>query len=876
MKEDSISQNNFSTHSISNFKAFKDLQGIEIAPITLIYGQNSGGKSTFIQSILALSQSRDSIPKAEIKFSGNNINVGTFETIQHRPSKGNNEIIFISSTKSSLKKKKSHFYIDAFDPIRNAKIRYEISSSFDASKGQIKRIKLLFDGYLEGYFLDFEISRDSRIRQSIRENKNLIFNLSKDSFKQLSAINKKVYERLIKSFQSISNSTKESICFIDIGIRDESNIFKKNKNFSFRFKEKFIDSNKDQKDIWYLQLINMLRFAAIEANGWIGDDGSNLFFVDFNNVLDKNKKKYLPFIKNLGNQIMNFHFDQIIKENFRLDCELNKKEDILYEDPTGQRNTEIISINDIEIRYFLKSQKKLNLSFSQLKHEFLNYFLASQTTNRKNKYQLPYIDFLKKMQKFASEIPLISDQKKTYWNSFKTSIDNAQKIGNGYQVSLTLEEFSLKALRDVKDKCRLIIEEIFSIFDNLKFDRYHQQRSIVDDYFKVLDETEKIIDDTFKSLDEFDKDKDNTIDFNTYEKLWVVESYLDIYEKSLISILLSIDKLFIYNFISTIFKKDNQSKKISKFFLKDIFLFLLGVDESKISFSSIAFRVDISDFNESFYKTKERLNYFKDKLLNSYKSSKYIVASLISENPDHFDEIKFLPFSLFNKLALPNELSQEIIHLGPARPGAKRFYTSEDIDNLNPSDVAYLLKLKDHTKPGFINKLNKVCKYINFLDSIKTAPVRDRSLDAKKIEVKTPGSKTYVNIADTGYGLSQLLPIIIHSISQENKTILIQQPETHLHPRLQAEVGTLMINSLDLNINKNWIVETHSEILLLRILKKIRLGEFDSNNLRVYYVDQKKDKGSFIKRMFVNDNGELVTHWPEGFFSNDIDEIFDI
>ena len=84
MKEDSISQNNFSTHSIANFKAFKDLHGIEIAPITLIYGQNSGGKSTFIQSILALSQSCDSIPKSEIKFSGNNINVGTFETIQNK------------------------------------------------------------------------------------------------------------------------------------------------------------------------------------------------------------------------------------------------------------------------------------------------------------------------------------------------------------------------------------------------------------------------------------------------------------------------------------------------------------------------------------------------------------------------------------------------------------------------------------------------------------------------------------------------------------------------------------------------------------------------------------------------------------------------
>ena len=50
----------FSTHGISNFKAFKNLEKIEIAPITLIYGQNSGGKSTFLQSLLALSQSSSS------------------------------------------------------------------------------------------------------------------------------------------------------------------------------------------------------------------------------------------------------------------------------------------------------------------------------------------------------------------------------------------------------------------------------------------------------------------------------------------------------------------------------------------------------------------------------------------------------------------------------------------------------------------------------------------------------------------------------------------------------------------------------------------------------------------------------------------------
>jgi len=64
--------------------------------------------------------------------------------------------------------------------------------------------------------------------------------------------------------------------------------------------------------------------------------------------------------------------------------------------------------------------------------------------------------------------------------------------------------------------------------------------------------------------------------------------------------------------------------------------------------------------------------------------------------------------------------------------------------------------------------------------------------------------------------------------------------------------------------------------MLLRILKRIRNGDFESEKLRVYYVDQNKDKGSIIKRMHVSEEGELITQWPEGFFSNDIDEMFDI
>ena len=99
---------------------------------------------------------------------------------------------------------------------------------------------------------------------------------------------------------------------------------------------------------------------------------------------------------------------------------------------------------------------------------------------------------------------------------------------------------------------------------------------------------------------------------------------------------------------------------------------------------------------------------------------------------------------------------------------------------------------------------------------------------------------------------------------------------------MQAEVGTIISKSLkrkrDLFLfgnQKNWIIETHSETLLFRLLKEIREGNIENSDLNVFYIDHDKEKGSSIKKMLISENGELISQWPNGFFSTDIEEIFD-
>ena len=83
----------------------------------------------------------------------------------------------------------------------------------------------------------------------------------------------------------------------------------------------------------------------------------------------------------------------------------------------------------------------------------------------------------------------------------------------------------------------------------------------------------------------------------------------------------------------------------------------------------------------------------------------------------------------------------------------------------------------------------------------------DRIKDAK-------GQDVTVTIADVGYGISQLLPVIIEGIaSQEGSILCVEQPEIHLHPRLQANIADLMIDTIadEPGKRKQWIVKTHSD-----------------------------------------------------------------
>lgn len=141
---------------------------------------------------------------------------------------------------------------------------------------------------------------------------------------------------------------------------------------------------------------------------------------------------------------------------------------------------------------------------------------------------------------------------------------------------------------------------------------------------------------------------------------------------------------------------------------------------------------------------------------------------------------------------------------------------------------------------------------------------------------------TQVSHRDVGIGISQVLPVLVTAYASLQEIIAIEQPELHLHPALQADLGDVFIDSALVNGNR-FLLESHSEHLLLRIMRRMRetyedklpyrMPRVTPDDVCVLFVDTVDGK-SVVREMPLNERGELINTWPGGFFEEDFDELF--
>lgn len=161
------------------------------------------------------------------------------------------------------------------------------------------------------------------------------------------------------------------------------------------------------------------------------------------------------------------------------------------------------------------------------------------------------------------------------------------------------------------------------------------------------------------------------------------------------------------------------------------------------------------------------------------------------------------------------------------------------------------------------------------------------SLNQLKVErrllIRDETRDVELTLQDIGVGISQVLPVVVAALASSNGIVAIEQPELHIHPAFQVTLGDLFIEQVQENPEQLFLLETHSEHLLLRLLRRIREtteGEVPPHQsltpeeLSINFLEPSDSGGIRLTRIRVDEDGDFLDHWPRGFFAERSTELF--
>ena len=200
----------------------------------------------------------------------------------------------------------------------------------------------------------------------------------------------------------------------------------------------------------------------------------------------------------------------------------------------------------------------------------------------------------------------------------------------------------------------------------------------------------------------------------------------------------------------------------------------------------------------------------------------------------------------------------------------------EAIEAVQFSDTSKLEDKVEELFNALIDTEELTRQWVDEIVASRAEPLQDLILIDKR-------SGTAVSHRDVGIGVSQVLPVLVSAYASSGKLLAIEQPEIHLHPALQAELGDVFLESALGGGDNTLVIESHSEHLLLRIMRRIRetstgdlpdgIPEVRPQDVMVLFVEPDGEQ-SLIREMPLNERGELVKAWPGGFFEESLREIF--
>lgn len=236
-------------------------------------------------------------------------------------------------------------------------------------------------------------------------------------------------------------------------------------------------------------------------------------------------------------------------------------------------------------------------------------------------------------------------------------------------------------------------------------------------------------------------------------------------------------------------------------------------------------------------------------------------------------------------LSVINDVLIEYFHgvnyLGPARAAGERFYRKQELEvsEIAPNGSNFPMFLASLPKYRLLEFSNWVEKIFGF--SVELFPSEGH------ISINLRSGSSSINVTDTGYGMSQVLPVLgviwwatarqslpsRLGVEEGTQTLAIEQPELHLHPAHQALLADAFAGAIRSKVsqsdrNINFIVETHSEAFINRLGELIERGDLHHDDVQivVFSSGDEIDSPANVSLASYNESGALKD-WPFGFFN---------
>jgi hypothetical protein len=212
-------------------------------------------------------------------------------------------------------------------------------------------------------------------------------------------------------------------------------------------------------------------------------------------------------------------------------------------------------------------------------------------------------------------------------------------------------------------------------------------------------------------------------------------------------------------------------------------------------------------------------------------------------------------------------VTRRIFASAPVRTQPLRTYTpSEIVASSEGAHVPLEMARQKISAPtdweSVHEKLAQFGKNSGLFDDIDIRLLGKRDGDPFQIMVRTGGPP--VNLVDVGYGVSQALPIIYQlEQTRQHDAFLLQQPEVHLHPRAQAELGTLVARLSRARPQAMYMIETHSDYIIDRVRMEVAAGRLDHKNVTIIFFDRLEHEVRPIN-IYLSEKGEIL-HPPYNF-----------